>query len=157
MSLRILCFCCFLVLGLASACSSPQSRTESDEALKTPPKVDEPQCFQGCRLNSSNECTTEGNVMYWSSSSTETIDCDPRCCQKGATTMGGGTDSDGDGIYDDADQCPDQPEDHDGFQDADGCPDPDNDGDQIPDDVDLCPLDAEDFDGFQDSDGCPDV
>ena len=32
-------------------------------------------------------------------------------------------DRDGDGIKDDVDQCPDEPEDFDGFQDEDGCPD----------------------------------
>jgi hypothetical protein len=32
------------------------------------------------------------------------------------------TDSDGDGICDDVDQCPDSPEDIDGYQDSDGCP-----------------------------------
>src|SRR5262249_43949814 len=42
-------------------------------------------------------------------------------------------DTDGDGIPDDEDACPTEPEDKDGFQDADGCPDPDNDGDGIPD------------------------
>src|SRR6185369_1324974 len=31
------------------------------------------------------------------------------------------------------------PEDPDGFQDADGCPDPDNDGDGVPDIDDQCP------------------
>jgi outer membrane protein OmpA-like peptidoglycan-associated protein len=65
-------------------------------------------------------------------------------------------DRDGDGIPDNVDKCPDQPEDKDGFQDEDGCPDPDNDGDGIPDNVDLCPNDPEDFDGFEDHDGCPD-
>ncbi|HEY2370375.1 MAG TPA: hypothetical protein VGH87_28460, partial [Polyangiaceae bacterium] len=35
-------------------------------------------------------------------------------------------DRDGDGVVDDLDKCPDEPEDHDGFQDDDGCPDPDN-------------------------------
>src|SRR5262249_43456601 len=44
-------------------------------------------------------------------------------------------DRDGDGIPDDVDQCPDLPEDKDGFQDADGCPDGDNDDDGIPDKV----------------------
>ena len=42
-------------------------------------------------------------------------------------------DKDGDGIPDDVDKCPTIPEDKDGFEDADGCPDPDNDGDKIPD------------------------
>jgi OmpA-OmpF porin, OOP family len=65
-------------------------------------------------------------------------------------------DRDGDGIPDDRDQCPDEPEDMDGFQDEDGCPDPDNDGDGIPDAQDKCPNEAEDKDGFQDEDGCPD-
>jgi outer membrane protein OmpA-like peptidoglycan-associated protein len=54
------------------------------------------------------------------------------------------------------DKCPTQPEDYDGFQDEDGCPDPDNDKDGIPDSLDKCPNAAEDFDGFQDKDGCPD-
>ena len=41
-------------------------------------------------------------------------------------------DRDGDGIPDDVDKCPNEPEDKDGFQDEDGCPDLDNDGDGIP-------------------------
>ncbi len=65
-------------------------------------------------------------------------------------------DRDGDGITDDIDRCPDEPEDKDGFQDEDGCPDPDNDFDGIPDAKDKCPNDPEDKDGFQDEDGCPD-
>jgi OOP family OmpA-OmpF porin len=65
-------------------------------------------------------------------------------------------DRDGDGIPDDLDKCPDEPEDFDGFEDEDGCPDPDNDKDGIPDKMDLCPNDPEDFDGFEDEDGCPD-
>ena len=65
-------------------------------------------------------------------------------------------DGDGDGIPDDKDKCPNEPEDKDGFQDADGCPDPDNDGDGIPDAIDKGPNEPEDKDGFQDADGCPD-
>jgi OOP family OmpA-OmpF porin len=64
-------------------------------------------------------------------------------------------DRDGDGIKDDQDACPDDPEDFDGFEDADGCPDPDNDKDGIPDVDDRCPNVPEDFDGDQDEDGCP--
>ncbi|MEE9430281.1 MAG: OmpA family protein, partial [Melioribacteraceae bacterium] len=67
----------------------------------------------------------------------------------------GEIDSDGDGIFDDKDKCPNLEEDYDGFQDEDGCPDLDNDGDGINDDVDLCVNKAEDFDGFEDEDGCP--
>ncbi|MBX3156718.1 MAG: OmpA family protein [Deltaproteobacteria bacterium] len=64
-------------------------------------------------------------------------------------------DRDGDGIKDNVDKCPDDPEDKDGFQDEDGCPDPDNDHDGIPDRLDKCPNVPEDKDGFQDEDGCP--
>ncbi|MBN2497126.1 MAG: OmpA family protein [Deltaproteobacteria bacterium] len=96
------------------------------------------------------------------------------------------SDSDGDGILDNVDKCPNDPEDKDGFQDEDGCPDFDNDQDGIPDvedkcpnepgppetqgcpvkdrdkdgiydDVDKCPDEPEDKDGFQDEDGCPDL
>ncbi|HEX5057805.1 MAG TPA: transporter, partial [Kofleriaceae bacterium] len=42
-------------------------------------------------------------------------------------------DSDGDGIQNAADKCPLIPEDKDGFDDRDGCPDDDNDGDRRPD------------------------
>ena len=66
-------------------------------------------------------------------------------------------DRDHDGVPDSIDRCPDEPEDRDGYQDSDGCPDPDNDLDGIPDAVDKCPNDPEDFDGFQDDDGCPDL
>ena len=65
-------------------------------------------------------------------------------------------DTDGDGIPDNVDKCPNEPEDKDGFQDDDGCPDPDNDADGVPDATDKCPNEAEDKDGFQDEDGCPD-
>lgn len=65
-------------------------------------------------------------------------------------------DSDGDGIMDSEDKCPDVAEDHDGFEDEDGCPDYDNDFDGMYDQHDECPDEAEDFDGFEDHDGCPD-
>jgi OmpA-OmpF porin, OOP family len=65
-------------------------------------------------------------------------------------------DTDGDGITDKNDRCPKDPEDKDGFEDGDGCPDPDNDKDGIADKDDKCPDDAEDKDGFEDGDGCPD-
>ncbi|HVY46992.1 MAG TPA: OmpA family protein [Minicystis sp.] len=66
-------------------------------------------------------------------------------------------DRDGDGIPDDIDKCPDDPEDFDGFQDADGCPDPDNDNDGIPDVKDRCPNEPENFNGVEDADGCPEA
>ena len=68
-----------------------------------------------------------------------------------------GTDQDGDGIEGAADQCPTEPEDRDGYEDTDGCPDNDNDLDTIPDKQDKCPSQAEDQDGFEDGDGCPEA
>ncbi len=64
-------------------------------------------------------------------------------------------DADDDGIEDKKDKCPNEAEDIDGFQDEDGCPDPDNDNDGIPDEDDMCPNEPEDMDGFKDEDGCP--
>jgi outer membrane protein OmpA-like peptidoglycan-associated protein len=64
-------------------------------------------------------------------------------------------DRDRDGIPDRLDRCPDEPEDRDGFEDEDGCPDLDNDKDGILDTVDKCPNEAEDLDGYEDEDGCP--
>ena len=69
---------------------------------------------------------------------------------------GAGKDSDGDGIPDRTDECPDVAEDQDEFQDEDGCPDKDNDRDGVPDIEDQCPNNAEDRDGWHDDDGCPD-
>jgi OmpA-OmpF porin, OOP family len=70
------------------------------------------------------------------------------------------TDSDGDGVRDSFDKCPTQPEDLDGFQDADGCPDPDNDNDGIRDGEDQCPDSPGDLAHHgctdTDNDGVPD-
>jgi len=65
-------------------------------------------------------------------------------------------DDDGDGISNIDDKCPADAEDKDGFEDGDGCREPDNDKDGIPDAFDGCVNGAEDDDGFQDDDGCPD-
>ncbi|HEX2685837.1 MAG TPA: OmpA family protein [Kofleriaceae bacterium] len=77
--------------------------------------------------------------------------------QPGGSRELGRGDQDGDGIPNSVDACPDEPEDKDGFQDEDGCPELDNDGDGIPDVDDRCPNEPEDRDGFQDDDGCPEL
>ena len=66
----------------------------------------------------------------------------------GLTIAFGGTDSDGDGVYDKNDMCPDVP----GLAEFSGCPD--SDGDGITDKDDKCPNTAglEEFDGCADSD-----
>lgn len=80
--------------------------------------------------------------------------CAPRAAPVAAAPVA--ADRDHDGILDNDDNCPDDPEDKDGYQDEDGCPDADNDGDGIVDTDDNCPDDPEDKDGHQDQDGCPD-
>jgi len=72
------------------------------------------------------------------------------------TTMGFGEDADGDGVTNENDMCPSAPEDRDGFEDEDGCPDTDNDHDRIADRYDRCPNDPETYNGMEDDDGCPD-
>jgi outer membrane protein OmpA-like peptidoglycan-associated protein len=59
----------------------------------------------------------------------------------------GGTDTDGDGIYDEHDNCPEVP----GLEEFDGCPDTDSDG--IQDSEDDCPMVA----GLAEYNGCPDT
>ena len=71
---------------------------------------------------------------------------DPAVCLEG-----GGPDRDADGVADMVDECPDEPEDHDQFEDTNGCPDPDNDGDSVLDVVDRCP----DRPGRPQDNGCP--
>lgn len=68
-------------------------------------------------------------------------------------------DKDGDLIPNCRDLCMDQKEDHNGYEDTDGCPDQnrDSDKDGLPDRVDKCPFEAEDPNKFQDGDGCPDA
>ena len=77
--------------------------------------------------------------------------------QTGVRYMPRCNDDDGDGFCRASDKCPDQAEDKDGFEDADGCIDNDNDNDGIFDGKDRCPDQAEDKDGFDDADGCIDA
>lgn len=65
-------------------------------------------------------------------------------------------DEDGDGLLDNEDQCPSEPEDQDDFEDTDGCPDVDNDQDGILDTADSCPNEPETVNEVEDADGCPD-
>lgn len=65
------------------------------------------------------------------------------------------SDRDLDGVLDGDDLCPGIPEDDDGIDDEDGCPETDVDGDGVLDEDDLCLRDPEDLDGLRDGDGCP--
>jgi len=64
-------------------------------------------------------------------------------------------DTDGDGLLDSQDGCPELAEDIDDFEDEDGCPDTDNDKDGVLDENDQCINEREDKDGYEDDDGCP--
>jgi OmpA-OmpF porin, OOP family len=64
-------------------------------------------------------------------------------------------DKDHDGIPDNVDQCEDIPEDRDGFEDSDGCPDIDNDNDGIIDREDACPNVAGPRSSDPKKNGCP--
>ena len=64
----------------------------------------------------------------------------------GVTISFGGKDTDGDGVYDKDDECPDTP----GLAEFNGCPD--SDGDGIVDQEDECPDTA----GLAEFNGCPD-
>ena len=65
----------------------------------------------------------------------------------GLSVKFGGTDTDGDGVYDKDDACPEVA----GLEEFNGCPDTDGDG--IEDSKDACPKEA----GSKEMNGCPDV
>jgi OOP family OmpA-OmpF porin len=64
-------------------------------------------------------------------------------------------DGDEDGIPDEDDECPEEPELFNDLEDEDGCPEPDADDDGVLGKLDQCPEEAEDRDDFEDDDGCP--
>jgi outer membrane protein OmpA-like peptidoglycan-associated protein len=107
-------------------------------------------------LNSCNQIQTD---LFSYNSETASNLCEGYTDNSGSVQYAflgfGKKDTDGDGIADESDSCPNDAEDFDGFEDDDGCPELDNDKDGIPDKTDKCPLDAEDLDGYLDADGCP--
>ncbi len=72
-------------------------------------------------------------------------------------SLAAGGDSDGDGLPDREDACPEVAEDLDGVADRDGCPEDDIDEDGVADPLDRCPMMAETVNGFDDEDGCPEA
>ncbi len=82
-------------------------------------------------------------------------DTEDKCPNEAGPPENGGCpdkDTDKDGVVDRKDKCPDKA----GPPERDGCPEEDTDKDGIVDSKDKCPNDAEDKDGFEDEDGCPD-
>ena len=94
-------------------------------------------------LTPGNDLDNAGMSHYWGP---DHVDANTAMAEGmvGLTWWFGGTDKDHDGIPNSRDKCPDQPEDMDGFNDLDGCPDIDNDKDGILDVDDRCPDMAED-------------
>jgi OOP family OmpA-OmpF porin len=72
---------------------------------------------------------------------------------KGDAALQGCPDTDADGITDNLDKCINDPEDKDGFEDSDGCPELDNDADGVADKDDACPI----VKGDAALKGCPDT
>jgi OmpA-OmpF porin, OOP family len=66
-------------------------------------------------------------------------------------------DSDGDGIFDGEDACPNTKEDGLPPKMKDGCPTNDPDLDGVPFPLDQCPEEKETMNGYRDNDGCPDL
>lgn len=144
---------CLFAMSLSCASKTPEKQPEPEIEKKVEQEM---QCVSGCMPNDEDQCVIEARVSDGVEMETEIVECDPRCCEPGATFIGGGVDTDKDGIYDGADQCVNEAEDYDEYRDDDGCPDPDNDNDKILDVDDQCPLDPEDMNGVEDEDGCPD-
>jgi OmpA-OmpF porin, OOP family len=109
--------------------------------------------FAALELDEGDYYRARSELAVAGKSAADALRLSPRArCAAAASTA----DLDGDGVPDERDECGSQPEDRDGVQDDDGCPDPDNDGDGLPDTADRCADDPEDLDGFEDRDGCPD-
>jgi hypothetical protein len=112
-----------------------------------------------CRDNRTDEtrvCRSDGECL-------EGEDCrqghcydDDLCGTANRPCVPGGVDSDGDGLVDDEDNCPEEPNneqsDLDGDGQGDGC-DPDDDNDGVVDGEDNCPEQPNPDQGDQDSDG----
>ena len=133
-----------LVLVLA-ACAAPQQPVQSSRDVD---KDGVPDVVDKCAYDPGPEANS-GCPEARSAIEVQTTTTSP------TTPTGVAADREGDGIPDATDKCPDEAEDRDGFEDEDGCPDPDNDGDGIPDIADKCPNEAEVKDGQTDDDGCP--
>lgn len=86
------------------------------------------------------------SVTFQSGTSTHTFQTSHMQHHVGVKFAFGGTDTDGDGVYDDKDECPQTP----GLKEFNGCPDSDSDG--IKDSDDQCPNTY----GPKELNGCPD-
>ena len=107
--------------------------------------------FADAEFIAGNHWSAKSELALGDEHARRAIEASPRgTCNPGSIVH---KDTDGDGVPDDEDQCPAEPEDKDAYLDADGCPDPDNDSDGILDEDDKCPDEA----GPKENGGCPDA
>jgi hypothetical protein len=158
-----------LVLVLASACggsdsapaSEPPPATTGDESA---PPAAAAECPLFCRPQEGSCKRPDyaeipqvscGAYSMGQLPDAPLVDCPAHCCVRAGDPASG--DDDADGILNDADDCPNEPEQPDGFEDWDGCSarEQDNDSDGVEDMDDRCCYQAEDPDGVEDLDGCP--
>ena len=192
------------LLGPVACSSGPRLRSDSEQvatsielarqsgALRCAPRelatAEANLDFLRADLSTGDSLTAAEHLDQANAAAKRALSLSTACAEKGKQPLVvtvADADRDGDGIPDSVDRCPDEPEDYDGFQDDDGCPDRDNDndgvpdkadacpntpgppenfgcpildrdGDGIPDHLDKCPDEPEDYDGFEDEDGCPD-
>jgi outer membrane protein OmpA-like peptidoglycan-associated protein len=114
--------------------------------------------FADVELDQADLFRAEDHLIVARANAQAAYDLSPaaKCTDRGFVMEPG--DRDGDGNPDNTDKCPEQPENYQGYQDPDGCPDdPDTDGDGITDIKDSCELIVEDKDAYLDGDGCPDL
>jgi OOP family OmpA-OmpF porin len=171
---RVLGAALAVLAGLAASCAGRQVRSQTTATtalIATARQTDAQQCapvelamaeshndFAQHELDEGNYHDARREALVAETNAQLAIEKSPRerCVDSNAPPPAPG-DQDGDGVPDNIDQCPRVPEDRDGFQDEDGCPDDDNDRDGITDKLDKCPNEPEDRDGFEDADGCPDL
>lgn len=158
------------VLAIAACRSGPQLRSESDQvatsvelarqsgAVRCAPRelatAEANLDFARAELASGQSLKASAHLKEATGAATKALSLSSACAERGkqplVVTVADG-DRDGDGIPDSVDRCPDEPEDYDGFQDDDGCPDRDNDNDGVPDSADACPNTPGPPENF----GCP--
>jgi hypothetical protein len=150
---------------LAPPATSAAASTTAKSVVTSPPSSQSDSCPLFCSRKASS-CSRPkiadadlarvscGSYSMGKLDGIEREPCPESCCRVHDGKMKG-DDRDADGLFDSVDECPDAPEDPDGFRDEDGCPDLDNDKDGVDDHEDRCCYVAEDMDGKEDLDGCP--
>ncbi|MBM4344081.1 MAG: OmpA family protein [Deltaproteobacteria bacterium] len=106
------------------------------------------------RLTANGQIRRDGRV-HWTGNTT--VDTPLSCAYETALALGWvGSADERDGFARSDDVCPERPEDVDGFEDGDGCPDDDDDRGHVCDAADKRPREGETHNSDANDDGCPD-